>query len=40
MDFVVLDKLGYLPFVPAGGQLLFSSSAGSTLRNPLILKTA
>lgn len=23
MDFVVLDELGYLPFVQSGGQLLF-----------------
>ena len=30
MDFVVLDELGYLPFAQAGGQLLFTSSVGST----------
>jgi hypothetical protein len=23
LDFVILDKLGYLPFAQAGGQLLF-----------------
>ena len=32
MDLVVLDELGYLPFAQAGGQLLFTWSAGSTSR--------
>ncbi len=30
MDFIVLDELGYLPFAQSGGQLLSTSSAGST----------
>jgi DNA replication protein DnaC len=30
LDFVILDELGYLPFAQTGGQLLSTSSAGST----------
>jgi len=39
MDFVVLDKLGYLPFSQAGGQLLFHLISRLYERTSIIITT-
>ena len=39
LDFVILDELGYLPFVQAGGQLLFHLISRLYERTSIIVTT-
>src|ERR1700749_829842 len=39
LDFVILDELGYLPFAPAGGQLLFHTVSRLYERTSIIVTT-